>query len=149
MTSDPGDPARVSTNTHEVLRFLSSIYVTDATVTTVGPGRHLAYEGAGDGTIVCGYRCVEEAPGGAEFVEGLEVKLSGPIRLLEPLFTRPVRTQDLRGAPRPETAPGTRPLELEQREDPRVPSRKDRPRPVLVALTYQHSLECLHKRRTL
>ena len=38
MTSDPGGPARVSTNTHEVLRFLSSIYVTDATVTTVGPG---------------------------------------------------------------------------------------------------------------
>jgi hypothetical protein len=77
----------VGTNTHEVLRFLGSTYVTDATGTTVGPGRHLAYEGAGEGTTVRGYRRVEEAPGGAEFVEGLEVKLSGPMRLLEPLLT--------------------------------------------------------------
>ena len=51
MTSDPEGPARVGTNTHEVLRFLGSTYVT---VTTVGPGRHLAYEGAGEGTTVRG-----------------------------------------------------------------------------------------------
>jgi hypothetical protein len=84
MTSDPEGPPRVGTNTHGVLRFLGSTYVT---VTTVGPGRHLAYEGAGEGTTVRGYRRVEEAPGGAEFVEGLEVKPSGPMRLLEPLLT--------------------------------------------------------------
>ncbi len=78
----------MGTNTHEVLRFLGSTYVTNATVTTVGPGRHLAYEGAGEGTTVRGHRQVERAPGGAEFVEGLEVKMSGPMLLLEPLFTR-------------------------------------------------------------
>jgi hypothetical protein len=81
MTSDPEGPPRVGTNTHGVLRFLGSTYVTE---TTVGPGRHLAYEG----TTIRGYRRVEEAPGGAEFVEGLQVKLSGPMRLLEPLLTR-------------------------------------------------------------
>jgi hypothetical protein len=88
MASDPAGPARVGTDTHEVLRFLGSTYVTDATVTTVGPGLRLAYEGAGEGTTVRGYRRVEETPGGAEFVEGLEVRMSGPMRLLEPLFTR-------------------------------------------------------------
>jgi hypothetical protein len=88
MTSNPEGPVQVGSNTHEVLRFLGSTYVTDATVTTVGPGRHLAYEGVGEGTTVRGYRRVEEAPGGAEFVEGLKVKMSGPMRLLEPLFTR-------------------------------------------------------------
>jgi hypothetical protein len=35
-----------------------------------------------------GVRRVEKAPGGAEFVEGLEVMMSAPMRLLEPLFTR-------------------------------------------------------------
>jgi hypothetical protein len=78
MTSDPGGPAWVSTNTHEVLRSLLSTYVTDATVTTVGPGRHLAHEGAGDGTTVCGYRRVEEAPGGAEFVDRPRGEVVGP-----------------------------------------------------------------------
>jgi len=35
-----------------------------------------------------GYRRVEEAPGGARFVQGLEIRLSGPMRLLEPLLAR-------------------------------------------------------------
>ena len=33
-------------------------------------------------------RCVEEAPGGERFVQGLEVGLSGPMWLLEPLLAR-------------------------------------------------------------
>lgn len=88
MSSDPPGPARAGTATHEVLRFLGSTYVTDATVTEVGPDRRLAYEGGGDGTTVRGYRRVEETPGGARFVEGLEIQLSGPMRLLEPLLAR-------------------------------------------------------------
>jgi len=35
-------PARAAAATHEVLRFVGSSYVTDATVTSVGPGRRLA-----------------------------------------------------------------------------------------------------------
>ncbi len=88
MRPDPPGPARVGTTTHEVLSFLGSTYVTDATVTAVEPGRYLAYEGGGDGTTVRGYRRVEEVPGGARFVEGLQVEMSGPMRLLEPLFAR-------------------------------------------------------------
>lgn len=88
MRSAPPGPARVGTTTHEVLRFLGSTYLTDATVIAVEPGRLLAYEGGGDGTTVRGYRRVEEIPGGARFVEGLDIKLSGPKRLLEPLLTR-------------------------------------------------------------
>lgn len=87
MRSDPPGLARAGTTTHEVLRFLGSTYVTDATVTEAVPGR-LAYEGEGDGTTVRGYRRVEQAPGGARFVEGLEIGLSGPMRLLEPLLAR-------------------------------------------------------------
>lgn len=66
-----------------MLRFLGFTYVTD-----VKPGRHSAYEGGGDGTSVRGYRRFEEAPGGARFVEGLDIRLSGPARLLEPLLAR-------------------------------------------------------------
>jgi uncharacterized protein YndB with AHSA1/START domain len=88
MRSVPPGPARVGTKTHEVLRFLGSTYVTDATVTTVEPGRSLAYEGGGEGTTVRGYRRVESVAGGARFVEGLEVDLAGPMRLLEPVISR-------------------------------------------------------------
>ncbi len=88
MRSDPAGPARTGTRTREVLRFLGSTYVTDATVTHVEPGRRLAYEGAGDGTTVRGYRRVEGTSGGTRFVEGVEIELSGPMRFLEPLFAR-------------------------------------------------------------
>jgi hypothetical protein len=81
----PG-PARAGAATHEVLRFVGSTYVT---VTSVGPGRRLTYAGGGDGTTIRGHRrLVEEAPGGARFVQGLEIRLSGPMRLLEPLLAR-------------------------------------------------------------
>jgi hypothetical protein len=72
---------------HEVLRFMSPNYVTDATVTSVGPGRRLAFAG-GEGTTVRGYWRVEEALGGERFVQDLEIRLSGPMRLLEPLLAR-------------------------------------------------------------
>jgi hypothetical protein len=88
MRSDPAGPARAGTRTHEVLRFMGSTYVTNATVTEVGPDHRLSYEGAGDGTAVRGFRRVEAAPGGARFVEGLEIELSGPMRLLGPLLAR-------------------------------------------------------------
>jgi hypothetical protein len=71
-----------------VLRFLGSTYVTDATITDVEPGRSLAYEAGGEGTTVRGYWRVEETPGGSRLVEGLEIELSGPMRLLEPLLAR-------------------------------------------------------------
>ena len=89
MRSDPSGSARAGTSTHEVLRFLGSTYVTYTTVTDMEPARRLAYERGDEGTTVRGYRRVEEAPGGARFVEGLEIKLSGPMRLLEPLLARP------------------------------------------------------------
>jgi uncharacterized protein YndB with AHSA1/START domain len=88
MRSDPAGPASPGTRTREVLRFLGSTYVTDATVTHVEPGSRLLYEGAGEGTTVRGYRRVEEMSGGTRFVEGIEIKLSGPMRLLEPLLAR-------------------------------------------------------------
>jgi Polyketide cyclase / dehydrase and lipid transport len=88
MRSDPSGPARAGTRTHEVLRFMGSTYVTDATVTHVEPGRRLLYEGAGDGTTVRGYRRVEDTSGGTRFVEGIEIELSGPMRVLEPLLAR-------------------------------------------------------------
>ena len=87
MRSDPPVPARVGVATHEVLRFMGSTYVTDAAVTSDGPGHRLAFAG-GEGSTVRGYRRVEEAPGGARFVRGLEIRLSGPVRLLEPLLAR-------------------------------------------------------------
>lgn len=70
------------------MSFTGSTYVTDATVTSVDPGRRVAYAGGGGGATVRGYRRVEEAPGGARFVEGLDIRLSGPARLLEPLLAR-------------------------------------------------------------
>lgn len=88
MRSDPPGPARAGTATHEVLRFLGSTYVTDATVTEAGPDFRLAYEGGGEGTAVRGYRRVEVTPGGTRFVEGLEIRLAGPMRLLDPLLAR-------------------------------------------------------------
>ena len=88
MRSEPAGPARAGTRTHEVLRFMGSTYVTDATVTHVEPDRCLLYEGAGDGTTVRGYRRVEDTSGGTRFVEGIEIELSGPMRVLEPLLAR-------------------------------------------------------------
>lgn len=88
MRSEPAGPARAGTRTHEVLRFLGSTYVTDATVTNVEPGRLLRYEGAGEGTIVRGYRRAEDTPGGTRFVQGIQIELSGPMRFLEPLLAR-------------------------------------------------------------
>jgi hypothetical protein len=88
MRSDPRGPAMTGTRTREVLRFLGSTYVTDATVVHVEPGRSLLYEGAGDGTTVRGYRRVEDTSGGTRFVEGLEIELSGLMRLFEPLLAR-------------------------------------------------------------
>jgi uncharacterized protein YndB with AHSA1/START domain len=88
MRSEPAGPARAGTRTHEVLRFMGSTYVTDATVTHVEPDRFLLYEGAGDGTSVRGYRRVEDTSGGTRFVEGIEIELSGPMRVLEPLLAR-------------------------------------------------------------
>lgn len=88
MRSDPAGPARMGTRTHEVLRFMGSTYVTEATVTHVEPGRRLHYEGTGDGTTVRGYRRVEDTSGGTRFVEGIEIELSGPMRVLEPLLAR-------------------------------------------------------------
>ena len=70
------------------MRFMSSTYVTDDAVTSVGPGRRLAVAGGGEGTTVRGYWRVEEAPGGERFVQGLEIRLSGPMRLIEPLLAR-------------------------------------------------------------
>ena len=86
MRSDPAGPAIAGTRTREVLRFLGSTYVTDATVVHVEPGRRLLYEGAGEGTTVRGYRRVEDTSGGTRFVESIQIELSGPLRLLEPLL---------------------------------------------------------------
>jgi hypothetical protein len=58
MISDPSGPARAGTRTHEVLRFTGSTYVTGV------------------------------EPEGSRFVEGLEIQLSGPMWLLEPLLAR-------------------------------------------------------------
>ena len=88
MRSDRAGPARMGTRAREVLRFLGSTYVADATVTHDEPGRRLVYEGAGGGTTVRGYRRVEGTSGGTRFVEGVEIELSGPMRFLEPLLAR-------------------------------------------------------------
>ena len=99
----PPGPARVGAATHEVLRFMES---TDAAVTSVGPGRRLTFAGGGEGTTVRGYRRVEEASSGARFVQGLEIRLSGPMRLLEPLLAH-LYAPDAAGSPRPRGAPRT------------------------------------------
>jgi hypothetical protein len=110
MRSDPPvRPASAPLATHEVLRFMGSTYVSDAAVTSVvGPGRHLTFAGGGEGTIVRGYRRVEEAPDGARFVQGLEIRLSELMRLLEPLLARLYACRmRLAGSPRPQGAPRT------------------------------------------
>jgi hypothetical protein len=87
---------------------MGSTYVTDAAFTSVGPGRRLTFAGGGEGTTVRGYRRVEEAPGGARFVQGLEITLSELMRLLEPLLARLyARRMRLAGSPRPQGAPRT------------------------------------------
>src|SRR5215213_4851947 len=88
MTSDPGSPAWVSTNTQEVLRSLLSTYVTDATVTTVGPGRHWPTREPATGRPSAATGASRRRPAGQSSSIGLEVKLSGPMRLLELLLTR-------------------------------------------------------------
>ena len=101
---------------------MRSTYVTDAVVTSVGPGRRLAYAGGGEDTTVREYRRVEEAPGGARFVQGLEVRLSGPIRLLEPLLAR-LYARRMRREARALKAPLERPYGADDDDQPLVRAR--------------------------
>jgi carbon monoxide dehydrogenase subunit G len=92
MIPTPSGPSRPGTTTHEVVRFLGSTYVTDATVTAVEEtpdSRRLRFEGAGDGTVVVGERRVAEGPDGSAVVHtSLDVKMQGPMRLAQPLLGR-------------------------------------------------------------
>lgn len=92
MIPTPSGPARPGTTTHEVVRFLGSDYVTDATITLVEEGldgRRLRFEGAGDGTVVVGERSVAESPDGTAVVHtSLDVTMKGAMRLVQPLLGR-------------------------------------------------------------
>ena len=58
MTPDVPGPPKVGTNVHEVLHLAGRDYVTETTVTEVGPGLSYRFAGAGDSGQVSGRRSV-------------------------------------------------------------------------------------------
>jgi hypothetical protein len=94
MTPDPPGPPAVGTKVREVLKTGGREYVTDSTVTALGPGMSYRFSGAGTIGRVEGARTVAagDAPGAAIFTYLVELTLAGRYRLLSPIVGRTMRT---------------------------------------------------------
>jgi hypothetical protein len=89
MIPDVPGPPRVGTNVREVLRLGGKDYITDTTVTEVGPGLSYRFAGSGTSGQVRGGRSVREGsrPGSAIFRYDVELEPEGIPRLAQPLMT--------------------------------------------------------------
>jgi carbon monoxide dehydrogenase subunit G len=92
MTPDPPGPPAVGTRVREVLESSGRSYVTDSTVTSVGPGRTYRFAGSGTTGGVEGSRTVDaDGDNEARFTYRVELTLAGRFRLLRPLVGSTMR----------------------------------------------------------
>ena len=92
MTPDPPGPPAVGTRVREVLQTGGRSYVTESTVTSVGPGMTYRFSGAGTTGGVDGSRTV--VPTGADealFTYRVELTLTGGYRFVRPLIGATMR----------------------------------------------------------
>lgn len=87
MTPDRDGPPAVGTNVREVLQLAGREYVTDTTVTEVGPGMTYAFAGQGTSGVVRGRRTVEPGARAGSSVFRYDVELE-PHQV--PAVARPV-----------------------------------------------------------
>lgn len=96
MTPEPPGPLAVGTRVHEVVRKLGSTYVTESTVTAVGPGRTYRFSGSGDSGGVAGGRSVHvDGHGRTVFTYEIELRLEGALAMVGGVVRRVMR-RDLR-----------------------------------------------------
>jgi len=89
MTPDPPGPPAVGTRVREVLKTGGRSYVTDSTVTSVGPGLTYRFSGTGTTGGVEGSRTVvASAPGESVFTYRVELTLTGGLRFVRPIVGR-------------------------------------------------------------
>ena len=88
MTPDHDGPPHVGTNVREVLQLGGRQYVTDTTVTEVGPGMSYRFAGTGTSGVVRGRRSVTPAtaPDTALFTYDVELEPHAIPRLARPLL---------------------------------------------------------------
>jgi hypothetical protein len=88
MTPDREGPPRIGTNVREVLQLGGREYVTDTTVTEVGPGMTYAFAGGGTSGVVRGRRSVTEGttPESAVFTYDVELEPDGIPRPARPIL---------------------------------------------------------------
>lgn len=93
MTPDPPGPPAVGTRVHEVLRKGGRDYVTDSTVTEVGPGMSYRFCGLGTtGKVEGGRRVVANgSPSEAAFTYQVTLTLTGATRVLRPIVAASLR----------------------------------------------------------
>lgn len=86
MTPDHDGRPRVGTNVREVLQLAGRQYVTDTTVTAVGPMTY-AFAGRGTSGVVRGRRTVEQlTPARSRFTYDVELEPDAIPRLLRPVL---------------------------------------------------------------
>jgi hypothetical protein len=126
MTPDPPGPPAVGTRVHEVLKTGGRSYVTDSTVTAVGPGMRYRFTGSGTSGKVEGGRTVDSVsvPDEAVFTYAVELTLKGTMRLIRPIVAsrmRKVLRSDLERLRQmlenSNAAPGLPTTETETRDD--------------------------------
>ena len=88
MTPDTDGAPQVGTKVREVLRLGGREYVTDTTVTEVGPGMSYRFAGTGTSGLVSGRRHVEPAaaPGRSVFTYDVELEPAGIPRPVQRLM---------------------------------------------------------------
>ena len=98
MTPDPPGPPAVGTRVREVLHKGGRDYVTDSTVTEIGPGMSYRFSGSGTTGKVEGGRTVVASGSGSEsiFTYQVTLTLTGTTRFLGPILAGSLR-RGLRG----------------------------------------------------
>ena len=92
MTPDPPGPPAAGTRVREVLEAGGRSYVTESTVTSVGPGMTYRFSGSGTTGGVAGCRTVVPTDTDeALFTYRVELTLTGRYRLLRPLVGATMR----------------------------------------------------------
>jgi carbon monoxide dehydrogenase subunit G len=92
MTPDPPGPPAVGTKVREVLQNGGRSYVTDSTVTSVGPEMTYSFQGSGTTGGVEGSRTVvANGATGARFTYRVELALTGGFRFMRPIVSATMR----------------------------------------------------------